>query len=165
MSLFSRKKKADKDDGTALLDPTTDEGIVGLYHSIMSDVEADFRDATKAHLERLHVPGGYAREKTEHDFMDLGMRLAYLDALDDIELSVDESIVAPQITAKRRGMAQVVSHWAVRGVQNRPLLGLPPNGQQVTIEGLTFTTFRNYSIRVDYSYWELPELTRRMVGR
>jgi hypothetical protein len=165
VSLFTRKKKVDKDQKASDVDPTTDEGIVGLFHSVMEEVEEDFARQATAHLERLHEPGGYRREKTERDFMDLGMRLTYLDALDDIQLSVKHAVVAPQITAKRRGMCQVISHWEVRGVQNRPLLGVAPSGQEVTIEGLTFTTFRNYNVRLDYTYWEFPELTRRTAGR
>jgi hypothetical protein len=164
VSIFSRKKPDTKTKASEI-DPSSDEGIVGLYHSILSGVEDNFAQAARAHLERLHAPGGYAREKAENDFMELGMRLAYLDALDDLEFSVDDSVVAPQIAGKKRGMAQVVSRWALRGVQNRPLCGIAPSGQQVTIEGLTFTTFRNYNVRLDYTYWEFPELTRRMTGQ
>jgi hypothetical protein len=164
VSIFSRKK-VDAKQKASEVDPSSDEGIVGLYYSILGGVEDDFGQAAKAHLERLHAPGGYAREKAENDFMELGMRLIYLDALDDVEFSVGDSVVAPMIAGKKRGMAQVVSHWALQGVQNRPLCGIAPSGQQVTIEGLTFTTFRNFNIRGDYTYWEFPELTRRVTGQ
>jgi predicted ester cyclase len=164
VSLFSRKK-VDTKKKVSEIDPDSDEGIVGLFHSILRGVEDDFGQAAKAHLERLHAPGGYAREKADNDFMELGMRLDYIEALDDVEFTVDDSVVAPQVAGKRRGMAQVVSHWSLRGVQNRPLYGIAPNGQQVTIAGLTFTTFRNYNIRMDYTYWEFPELTRRATGQ
>jgi len=39
--------------------------------------------------------------------------------------------------------------------------GLVPNGEQVTIEGTTYTTFRNYNIRLEYTYWHMAELTRQ----
>jgi len=163
VSLFSRKKNVEQK--ASVIDPDSDEGIVGLYHGILKGVEENYAEAAIKHLQRLHAPGGYAREKAEHDFMDFGMRPAYLDALDDIEITIDDSVVVPQIAGKRRGMAQVVSHWSVRGVQKRPLHGIAPNGGEVTIQGLTFTTFRNYNIRMDYTYWEFPELTRRTTGQ
>jgi hypothetical protein len=159
MSLFGRKK-VDKHQKASEVNPDTDEGIVGVYHSILRGVENVFGEAATAHLERLHQPGGYAREKAEHDFMDLGMHLSYLDALDDIEFTVGESVVVPQIALKRRGAAQVVLHWSATGVHNRPLVGVAPTGERVTIKGLTFTTFRNYNVRVDYTYWDFPELRR-----
>jgi hypothetical protein len=164
MRLLGRKKP-DKKQNPADVDPSTDEGIIGLFYSILGEVEDDFGNAARRHLARIHEPGGYDREKAEHDFMDLGMRRSYIEALDDIEFSVQDSVVMPFLPARRRGMAHVVSRWEVRGIHNRPLLSIEPSGQQVTIAGLTFTTFRNYNVRVDYSYWEMPALTGRMVGR
>jgi predicted ester cyclase len=156
----SEKKKAPQD-----VDPESDEGIVGIFYSILGQIEDEFAKAVNLHLERLHQPGGYAAEKADHDFMDLGMKRAYLDALDDIEFTIEDSLVAPQLGVRRRGGAQIVTRWKVRGIHNRPLVGVAPTGEQVMIEGLTFTTFRNYNIRVEYTFWEMPELTRRIVGR
>ncbi len=42
---------------------------------------------------------------------------------------------------------------------------MPPTGEPVTVEGMTYTSFRNYNIRVEYTYWQIPEVTRRMVER
>jgi hypothetical protein len=162
MRLFGRKKKP---DGT-MLDPESDEGLVGLYYSIVERVDADFAAATADHLGRLHEPGGYAREKTEHDFMDLGMKRSYIDALDDLKFEVEDSVSVPLLPLRKRGMAVIVSRWTARGVHNRPLVpGVAPNGEPVTIEGMTYTTFRNYNIRLEYTYWHMAELTRRMVER
>jgi hypothetical protein len=163
MRVFGRKKKESE---TGVIDPTTDEGIIGLYYAITDRVDADFVQATAAHLERLHEPGGYAREKSLHDFMDLGMTWSYIDAIDDLEFKVEDSMCVPQYPLRKRGMAVIVSRWTVRGLHNRPVVaGVVPNGEQVTIEGMTYTTFRNYNIRLEYSYWQLAELTRRMVER
>jgi len=35
----------------------------------------------------------------------------------------------------------------------------------VTIEGMNYTTFRNFNIRSEYTYWHVVEFTRRMVER
>jgi hypothetical protein len=157
--LFGKKKKDEDGNGAG------EEGIVGLFVAKMAAAEAEFANYVVGHLERLHEPGGYAREKQENDFMDLGMRRSYLDALDDIEFSVDQRLVYAEYGIRKRGGAQTLTHWTVRGVHNRPLLGIAPSGDQVTLTGVTFTTLRNYKIRVDYTYWEFPQLTRRMVER
>jgi hypothetical protein len=165
MRLFGRKTKEQSEEGAAV-DRTTDEGIIGLYYAIKGKIDAGFADAVAAHLERLHEPGGYAREKTEHDFMDLGMKRSYIDALDDLEFTVEDSVTVPQFAMKKRGMAVVVSRWTARGLCNRPLVaGVAPSGEQVTIEGMTYTTFRNYNIRLEYTYWHMAEFTRRMAER
>jgi hypothetical protein len=162
--LFGRKKETEQQG--ARIDPATDDGIIGIFYAIVDRVEADFANATAAHLQRLHEPEGYAREKSEHDFMDLGMSRDYLYALDDLEFTVQDSVTVPQYPVRRRGMAVVVSRWTARGTHNRPLAdGDEPSGEQVTIEGVTYTAFRNYNIRTEYTYWHMPEFTRRMVER
>jgi SnoaL-like polyketide cyclase len=170
VSLFRRNKKKieveeESEQVDLDMDPLKDPGLVGLYYRILTEVEEDFGKAVTTHLERIHEPGGYAREKREHDFMELGMKRDYLDALDDIEFTVDEVIASVQVGLKKRGTATLVTRWTVRGLHTRPLNGLPPSGEQMTVEGLTYTTFRNYNIRVEYSFWQTPELTRRMVER
>ena len=163
MSLFRRNK--DKKKQATEVDPTTDEGIVGLYYSILGEIVDDFATATCDHLTRLHEPDGYAREKARRDFMDLGMERSYLNALDDIEFTVDDVMSVPQLGIRARGTAAVVTRWSACGVQSRPLLGVGPTGEPVTIEGMTYTTFRNFNIRSEYTYWHMAELTRRMVER
>jgi hypothetical protein len=165
VSLLRGKRRAAKKQKPQDVDPESDDGIVGIYFEILGEIEGHFSKAAALHLERLHEPGGLAREKANHDFMDLGMRKDYLDALDDIEFSIQDALVAPNLGLRKRGIAHVVTRWTTRGIHSRPLMGMPPSGEQVTIEGMTFSTFRNYNIRVDYTYWEMPELTRRMVGR
>jgi hypothetical protein len=163
MRLFGRKKEEQE---AGLIDPTTDEGMVGLYYALTDRVDADFANAAAAHLERLHEPGGFAREKSEHDFMELGMKRSYLHALDDLQFELEDSLTVPQLGRRRQGGAVIASRWTARGVHNRPVVaGVVPSGEQVTIEGVTLTTFRNYNIRLEYTYWHLAELTRRMVER
>jgi hypothetical protein len=165
VSIFRSKKRARRKQKPGEVDPDTDEGIIGLYDSILATVEEEFTKAVSIHLEHLHQPGGYAREKQQHDFMDLGMRRSYIDALDDIEFTIEDTMCLPQLQMRKRGMAVLVTRWTVRGVHNRPLAGVAPSGDQITIEGMTYSTFRNYNVRVEYTFWHMPELTRRMVGQ
>jgi hypothetical protein len=163
MRLFGRKKKEGE---SGVIDPESDEGIIGLYYSIIGRVDSDFAGAAAAHLERLHEPGGYAREKSEHDFMDLGMKRSYIGALDDLQFKVEDSVTVSQLGLRRRGMAVIVSRWTASGVHNRPVVaGVSPSGERVTIEGITYTSFRNFNLRLEYTYWHMAELTRRMVER
>ena len=161
MSLFRRKKLKTGIE----VDPETDEGIIGLFYSIHGEVIEDFTGATVGHLQRLHEPGGVAREKAQRDFMELGMTRSYIEALDEMEFTVDTSLAVPGLPIGVRGRAAVVTRWTVRGTQNRPLLGMAATGEPVTVAGITYTTFRNFNIRSDYTYWHVAELTRRMVER
>ena len=164
VSLF-RRKKVETDTVNLDVDPAKDPGMIGLLHRLTTEAEADFANAVTSHLARIHEPGGYEREKQAHDFMALGMKSDYLDALDDIEFKVEDVLSAPVLALKKRGMATLVTRWTVRGVHSRPLAGMPPTGEPVTVEGMTYTSFRNYNIRVEYTYWQIPEVTRRMVER
>jgi hypothetical protein len=155
MKLFGRKKEDEADSSK----------LAALVRDKMAAAEEAFSSYTERHLQTLHQPGGYALEKKQQDFMDLGMRKAYLEALDEVELSVDGRTAFAMTGGRHRGSAQVVTRWTVRGVHNRPLLGLAPSGDRVTISGVTYTRFRDYRIKTEYTFWEMPELTRRMVDR
>jgi hypothetical protein len=159
VKLFGRKKKEEE------AGRTSDDGAVGLYYAAMGKAEQEYAKFVEAHLRRIHEPGGYALEKKDNDFMDLGMRRSYLDALDGIEFSVDDTAVMAMAGGRAVGIAQVITRWTVRGQHNRPLLGVPPSGGQVTVEGVTYTTFRNYYLKLEYTYWAFPELARRLAER
>lgn len=163
MKLFGRKKaKTDEDEP---FDPESDEGIIGYYHKYVSLAETEYVKFVSAHLARLHEPGGVAREKRENDFIELGMPRTYLEALDEVEFAVVDAVPDAATRGRARGKGHFVTRWTVSGVHNRPLAGLAPSGQRVTIEGATFTTLRDYRIRTEYTYWQLPELTRRVLER
>ena len=159
MRLFGKKKQG----ATIETASQDDEGMVGLYFTMLANIEKEYCKFVAEHLERIHQPGGYDREKRENDFMNLGMRMSYLDALDDIQFAVVESISMPETRGRNRGKGLVLTRWTVRGVHARPLLNIPPTGEQVTIDGMTYTNFRDYKIRVEYNFWELPSLTRSVL--
>ncbi len=161
MKLFGRKKEK-QDEGGLFADPEQG-GMARLYTDMVAKLDVEYTKFVQGHLKRIHEPGGYEREKQEADFMDVGMGRSYLQALDDIEFTAMESVVMPQLKGKRRGSGVVVTRWTVRGMHARPLAGVPPSGNQVTIQGETHTTLRDYKIRIDNTYWEFPELTRSVI--
>jgi hypothetical protein len=156
MKLF-RKKKSEEDD--------SEFTIVDLYDQQVDTEEAIYTDKVLEHLQRIHEPDGYQREKQEHDFIDLGMPRSYLDALDEIEFTIENQFGTALLQPRKRGQGQVVSRWTVRGIHRRELMGVPPSGELVEIGGLSYTTFRDYRLRTEYTFWALPELTRRVVER
>jgi hypothetical protein len=162
MKLFGRKKEKEE-KVREIADP--EQGMARLYTEMVAKIEDEFSKFVHEHLKRIHEPGGYEREKKEYDFMDLGMPRSYLQALDDIQFSALESFVSAQLRGKRRGQALVVTRWTVRGVHARPLVGVPPSGNEVTINGETHTTLRDYKVRIDNTYWEFPELTRSVIDK
>jgi hypothetical protein len=160
MKLFGRKKDAaPQAPEIEIADPS--QGLTRLMLELTGKVEDEFNKFVAEHLERIHTPGGYELEKKEADFIDLGMDKEYLRALDGVELSVVDSIALPQVLGRKKGKCEVVIRWRVRGVHARPLAGIPPSGNEITIDGVTVTSLRDYRIRVDYTFWEFPELTRK----
>jgi hypothetical protein len=156
LRLFRRKKDEDGD--------SSDYGIIDLYGAHIAKEERGYLTDVAEHLQRIHSPGGYEREKQEHDFIDLGMRRSYLEALDEIEFEVEDHYAYAYMQVRKRGQGQAVTRWTVRGIHRRELLGVPPSGEQVTIGGVTYTTFRDYKLRTEYTLWELPELTQRVLS-
>jgi hypothetical protein len=162
--LFGRAKK--RTDGSTAdgrgAEPGT--GMAGLLKDLDAKAENEFVKFVVEHLERIHEPGGYEREKKEiSDFMDLGMGRKYLEALDDLQLSIGEVLILA-VTRGRGGKAEIVTRWTVRGIHARSLAGIEPTGEEIAIDGVTITTIRDYRLRSDYSYWQIPELTHKFLG-
>jgi hypothetical protein len=159
--LFRRRKSGGDGDGKAV---EPDTGMLWLVRDLTAKAENEFLEFVLAHLRRIHEPGGVEREKKEvSDYMDLGMGREYLEALDDIEFTPVETIVAAVVRGPK-GKCDVVTRWTVRGIHARPLAGAEPTGQETTIVGVTITSIRDYRIRSDVSYWQIPELTRTFLG-
>jgi predicted ester cyclase len=144
MSLFKRKKK---DDGELPL-------IVQMYFEEADEPLEENREITEEHLKNLHK-GMVAEEKKKHDFVELAMPRAYMEALDDLEFTIDEQFASGD---------QVATRWTVRGIHRRNLLGLEPSGEEVTINGVTISVVKYTRVRQEWAYWEVPGLTQRLAG-
>jgi predicted ester cyclase len=146
MSLFRRKKK--EQEGEIPL-------IVQLYFEQEDEPIEENRERVEAHVLNLHRPGGLEEEKKKHDFTDFAMPRDYVEALDDLEFRIDRQFAFGD---------QVTTLWTVEGIHRRPLLGLEPSGDKVTIGGVTMSVIKHERVRQEWVYWELPELTRRLTG-
>jgi predicted ester cyclase len=142
VSLLRRKKK---DDGEL-------PGIVQLYFEQQDEGLEENRELVEEHLENLHK-GKLAEEKRKHDFVDLAMPRAYLDALDDLEFTLHELLAFGD---------QVAARWTVRGIHRRDLLGLEPTGEEVTIDGVAICVVKYERVRQEWWYWEMPGLEQRL---
>jgi predicted ester cyclase len=105
------------------------------------------------YLHQIHEPGGLAARKAEADFMELGTPRAYLDALTGLELHVDDVAIAGDQAAVR---------WRVTGTHTGELCGVPPSGEQITLTGVSVIVMKFEFVMSDYTYWDFPELTRRV---
>jgi predicted ester cyclase len=146
VSLF-RRKKQEKEGEIPL--------IVQLYFEQEDQPIEENRELVESHLRNLHMPGGLEEEKKKHDFTDFAMPRDYIEALDDLEFTIDEQFAARD---------QVTTRWTVQGIHRRPLLGLEPSADKITISGVTISVVKNERVRQEWAYWELPALTRRLTG-
>jgi hypothetical protein len=154
MSLFRRKKK-DEDELP---------GIVKLYFEQDSEPLEKNRRIAEEHVRNLHVPERLEEDRRKHDAVDLGMPRTYMEALDDIEFTLHESIASGGQLAGGRWNFTITGRWSITGIHRRPLHGLEPSGEEVTIDGMTICVVKDERIRQEWTYWELPALTERLAG-
>jgi predicted ester cyclase len=143
MGLLRRKKK----EGEVPL-------IVQLYMDAAEAPLIERAELVEEHLENLHQ-GGLDEEKKTHDFIDFAMSREYMDALDNLEFTIEDQVSYGD---------QVISRWTVRGIHRRPLLGLEPSGESVTISGATVSVVKYERVRQEWAYWDLPEFVQRVGG-
>jgi predicted ester cyclase len=146
VSLFRRKKEK---EGEVPL-------IVQLYRDQEQEPLVKNEGIVESHLHTLHKPGGVEEEKKNHDFIDFAMSRAYLDALDDIEFTIEEQLSSGD---------QVTSRWTIRGIHRRPLLGVEPSGEPVEIAGITVSVVKFERVRQEWAFWEPPRLREKLLGR
>jgi predicted ester cyclase len=144
VSLFRRKNK----EGEV---PT----IVQLYRDQAEEPLAKNREIVQAHLQNLHRPGGVQEEKKKHDFVELAMPRPYMDAMDNVQFTIDDQISSAD---------QVATRWTARGIHRRELLGLEPSGEEIAIAGVTVSVVKYERVRQEWTFWDHPELTRRLSG-
>jgi len=145
-------------------------GLEALYKAHQQEWKHLVEVVLDRYMATIHEPGGMQQAKQQADFAEFGMKRTFLDALDEIRYEVEsQAIFAEQANPRSGGAAgtalgQALIHWQVTGVQRRPLLGIPPSGEQVEIGGFSYMIIKNDAVRSDWTYWELPALTRRMAA-
>jgi predicted ester cyclase len=154
-----RKKEKEEEDLTALTSEQEAElaqlppGVRHVRRRLMG-ARNERQHHVIEHLQAVHEPGGLAARKQAADFMELGTPRSFLDALSDLEFTIDEMFVTV--------LQNAGALWTVTGVQTGELCGIPPTGEPVTIKGITILVMQDKYVLSDYTYWDFPELTRRM---
>jgi predicted ester cyclase len=161
--MFRKKDKEDKDASAQskedLARSEQDAELAGLppgvryvRRRLMAEHSAR-EEIVVEHLMAIHEPGGLAARKQSADFMELGTPHAYLDALSDLEFTIDGLVITTQ--------QQVAARWTVTGVHVADLHGVQATGQPITIRGVTILVMQDKYVLSDYTYFDFPELTRR----
>jgi predicted ester cyclase len=166
MALFRRNKK--KEDGSDIptgdmMDQLQRMSIEELLEA--TEVQYQQREVEKTlenrkkmvdrHLEVMHQPGGQEQIKASADFMDLGSARPYLAALSDITFSIEDQVLTGN---------DIFTIWTVTGRHTGELCGLVPTGNQVTLRGVTMSIIKEGVIATEYTYWDFPALTERLMS-
>jgi steroid delta-isomerase-like uncharacterized protein len=69
----------------------------------------------------------------------------YLTAFPDGAITVDDQIAEGDIVASR---------WTGRGTNTGELMGMPPTGRQITVEGISYNRFADDSVREAWIIWD-----------
>jgi steroid delta-isomerase-like uncharacterized protein len=69
----------------------------------------------------------------------------YLTAFPDGTITVDEQIAEGDFVASR---------WTGRGTNTGQLMGMPPTGRQVTVEGISFARITDDKVRETWITWD-----------
>lgn len=77
----------------------------------------------------------------------------YLTAFPDGTLTVDEQIAEGDTVATR---------WTGRGTNTGELMGMPPTGKQVTIEGISYARITDAKVRETWITWDTLALMQQL---
>ena len=69
----------------------------------------------------------------------------YRDAFSDARIMVDEQIAEGDFVATR---------WTGRGTHDGDLMGIAPTRKQATVQGITFTRFKNGKVVEEWNNWD-----------
>ena len=69
----------------------------------------------------------------------------YLTAFPDGAITVDDQITEGDIVASR---------WTGRGTNTGELMGIPPTGRQITVEGISYNRFADDKVREAWIIWD-----------
>jgi steroid delta-isomerase-like uncharacterized protein len=69
----------------------------------------------------------------------------YLTAFPDGAITVDDQIAEGDIVASR---------WTGRGTNTGELMGMPPTGRQITVEGISYNRFADDKVREAWIIWD-----------
>ena len=70
---------------------------------------------------------------------------AFRAAFPDLNFAIEEQL---------EGGGKVVTHWTATGTQKGELMGIPASGKQITLPGVTITSYAGAKISDNLLYWD-----------
>jgi steroid delta-isomerase-like uncharacterized protein len=98
-----------------------------------------------------HVPGMPEPIRGKDGFR--GFVNSFLTGFPDGALSIDDQIAEGEFVATR---------WTARGTNTGELMGMPPTGKQVTVEGLTYARIADGKTREAWVSWDTLSVLQQL---
>ncbi|HWY69135.1 MAG TPA: ester cyclase [Terriglobales bacterium] len=77
----------------------------------------------------------------------------YRSAFPDMTLTINEQIAEGH---------KVVTHWTARGTHNGELMGVPPTGKQVTVQGVVISRIKDGKLIQDFESYDVHGMMRQL---
>jgi steroid delta-isomerase-like uncharacterized protein len=98
-----------------------------------------------------HVPGAPGPIRGKDGFR--GFASSYLAAFPDGTITIDHQIAEGDFVATR---------WTGRGTNTGELMGMPPTGRQVTIEGITYSRVADGKAHEAWLIWDTLSMMQQL---
>jgi steroid delta-isomerase-like uncharacterized protein len=98
-----------------------------------------------------HVPGSAELFRGKDGFREFVS--AYLTGFPDGTITVDDQIAEGDLVATR---------WTGRGTNTGELMGMPPTGKQVTVDGMTFSRIVDGKAREAWLSWDTLAMMQQL---
>jgi steroid delta-isomerase-like uncharacterized protein len=98
-----------------------------------------------------HVPGAPGPIRGKDGFR--GFASSYLAAFPDGTITVDHQIAEGDFVATR---------WTGRGTNTGELMGMPPTGKQVTVEGITYSRVADGKAHEAWLIWDTLSMMQQL---
>jgi steroid delta-isomerase-like uncharacterized protein len=99
----------------------------------------------------LHVPGSAEPLRGKQGYRDFVS--SYMAGFPDGRIIVDDQIAEGDVIATR---------WTGRGTNTGELMGMPPSGRQVTVNGITYSRFANGKARESWITWDTLAMLQQL---
>jgi steroid delta-isomerase-like uncharacterized protein len=77
----------------------------------------------------------------------------YLSAFPDGSITIDDQLAEGDLVATR---------WTGRGTHNGELMGIPPSGKQVTVNGITISRLKDGRVVEEWQNWDTLGLLQQL---
>lgn len=98
-----------------------------------------------------HIPGAPEPIRGKNGFREFVN--TYLTGFPDGTITVDDQIAEGEFVASR---------WTARGTNTGELVGMPPTGKQVTVEGITYSRIVDGQLHEAWLSWDTLSLMQQL---